>query len=207
LKLNRSILMTATIDYFYAPVSPFSYLGGPGLAAIAAKHGATVIHKPFKILEVISAGGGLPLPQRPKCRQDYRLQELARLPRRIGLPLNIKPAYFPVDDTLPATMIIALQDAQGPGKAVDDLAQAFLRAVWVEEKNISDPETCRAIASAQGLDADGLITAAPSFAAQREANTAEAIARGVFGAPSSVLGDEIFWGQDRLDYLDDALSA
>jgi carboxymethylenebutenolidase len=199
--------MSITIEYFYAPLSPFTYLGGPGLYDIAAKHGATIIHKPFKILDVITAGGGAPLPQRPKCRQDYRLQELARIPRKVGLPLTIKPAFFPVDDSLAARMILALQQEQGPRDAVNALAQAFLRAVWAEEKNIADADTCHAIATAQGLDASALITAAAEQASTRDDNTRDAIERGIFGAPSYVLGKEIFWGQDRLEYLDDAITA
>lgn len=197
--------MPATIDYFYTLISPFTYLGGPRLAEVAARTGATVVHKPVKMGEVFAASGGLPLGQRPPQRRAYRLMELRRISRRAGLPLTLEPRFFPVDDTLAAHAVIAAQRA---GHGVDALAQAFLRAVWAEERDISDAATVRAIVAAEGLDADVVLDAAGTaeVAAIRDANTREAIDRGVFGAPTYALGDELFWGQDRLDYLEEALA-
>lgn len=198
--------MPAIIDYFYMLGSPFTYLGGPQLAEIAARTGATVVHKPVNMGELLAFAGGLPLAQRPPQRKAYRMMELRRIRRRTGLPLTLEPRFFPVDDTLAAHAVIAAQSA---GHPVDALAQAFLRAVWAEERDISDAETVRAIVTAEGLDAQVILDAAGTaeMAAIREANTREAMDRGVFGAPTYALGDELFWGQDRLDYLEEALTA
>lgn len=198
--------MSPVIDYYCALISPFTYLGGPGLAAIAKRTGATIIYKPFSIGEVFKASGGLPLGQRPKQRQDYRLTELTRISRRNNLPLNLHPAFFPADDTMAARMVIAAQLAgQDPG----GLAQAILRACWAEDRNIADPATLQAIATAEGFDAAALMAAANSSqtATIRANNTQEAIERGVFGAPTYVFNGELFWGQDRLEYLEDAINA
>lgn len=198
--------MSLVIDYYYALISPFTYLGGPGLAALAERTGAKVVHKPVAIGDIFKASGGIPLAQRPKQRQDYRLMELQRIALRRGLPLTLHPAYFPADDTLAARMVIAVQhDGRDPGP----LAQAVLAACWAEERNIADRNTLSDIATAQGFDAATLLAAAeqPETAIIRGKNTQEAIERGVFGAPTYAFNGELFWGQDRLEYLEDAVVA
>jgi 2-hydroxychromene-2-carboxylate isomerase len=195
--------VTKEIDYYFTPASPWTYLGHQRLEAIAATHGATIRTKPVDIGRVFAVSGGLPLAQRPKQRQAYRLVELERWRRFLGLPLNLKPRHFPVPGTDASHLIIAA------GADAGRVAFALMRAVWVEERDISDRATLRAIAGEAGLDADAVLAraAAPATAAMLAAYTDEAVERQVFGAPTYVYRDELFWGQDRLDFLDRALAA
>jgi 2-hydroxychromene-2-carboxylate isomerase len=121
------------------------------------------------------------------------------------MELNLQPSHFPVPEDLAARVVIAAKRA---GADALQLSNAILRAVWAEERNIADPGTLRATAGENGLDGDALLAAAETDAVREEhaANTAEAIGRGVFGAPSYVYQGELFWGQDRLDFLERALA-
>jgi 2-hydroxychromene-2-carboxylate isomerase len=197
--------MAKTIDYYYALISPWTYLGGPRLEEIARRHGAAIAYKPVALGKVFPVSGGLPLAKRAPQRQAYRLVELARWRDFLGVPLNLKPRFFPADETLAAGMVIA---ARRQGLDCGRLSNAILRGVWAEERDIADAATLKAIAAENALDGDALMAAAadPAVTAEYEANTQEAIDRGVFGAPSYVYKDELFWGQDRLDFLDRALA-
>jgi 2-hydroxychromene-2-carboxylate isomerase len=194
------------IDYFFTPVSPWTYLGHDPFVALARRHGARVAVKPIDLGRVFGASGGLPLKQRAPQRQAYRLIELERWSTHLSLPLNPQPKYFPVAVDLASRWVIAALDAgEDAGLA---LTGALCRAVWAEERNIADPDTVAAIAEACRLDVRALEARAASaeIGARYEALTAEAIERGVFGVPWYVIGDEPFWGQDRLDFLDRALA-
>ena len=189
------------IDYYFVTISPWAYLAGGRLEAIAAKHSAAITYKPVDLGRVFAATGGLPLGERPLARREYRLQELARAKAKTGLPLTIQPAHFPTNPAPASYAIIAAQAAGGGD--VGKLVQSLLRAVWAEEANIADDTVIRACLEGAGFDpalADsGLLTGAQIY----EANTEEAINRGVFGSPFYITdGDERFWGQDRLDDLD-----
>lgn len=194
------------IDYYFSPVSPFTYLGHQRFGAIAGKHGATVRLKPIDLGRIFPVSGGLPVPKRAPQRQAYRLVELKRWSTRLDLPLNLHPKHFPAPDALASHMIIA---ADRDGADAFGLAGAFMRAVWAEEQNIADRDAAVAIADACGLDGGALAARAeqPDIAAQRDAFTDEAIEAQVFGAPTYALDGELFWGQDRLDLLDEALAA
>ena len=197
--------MARTIAYYYSLNSPWTYLGGVRLEETARRHGATIDHKPVSLQEVFPVSGGLPLGKRAPQRQAYRLAELARWRDFLGMPLNLQPQYFPAAEWPAAGMVIA---AQKGDHDCGRLTNAILKAVWVEERNIADTGTLRTIAGEIGMDGDALLEAAESapVAAEYEANTAEAIERGVFGAPTYVFDDQMFWGQDRLDFLDRALA-
>ncbi len=198
--------MAKLIDYYFTPVSPWTYLGHDRLVEIASKHGATISVKPVDYGRIFPASGGLPLKQRAPQRQAYRLVELGRWSKHLGRSLNLNPRHFPVPPDAPAKWIIAAQ-ARGEGDPLR-LAGALLRAVWAEERDISDAATLASIASEQGLDSAALASAAasPDAAARYAALTQEALDRQVFGAPTYVYRDELFWGQDRLDFLDRALA-
>ena len=198
--------MAKIIDYFFTPVSPWSYLGVPRLDAMVRKHGAELRYKPCDYGKVFPVSGGLPVGQRPKQRQAYRLVELERWRDFLGIKLNIHPKHFPVPSDFAARTIVAAKQSGGdPGK----LAFALLRGVWAEERNVSDPATVAAICGECGLDGKTLVAAADGAAARAEfeANTAEAIERQVFGAPTYIYKDRPYWGQDRLDFLERALTA
>jgi 2-hydroxychromene-2-carboxylate isomerase len=196
--------MAATIDYYVALISPWCYLGSARLKAIAARHGATVRVKPVKVGEVFAKTGGAPLPQRPLERRNYRMQELQRWSRYLGMEMVLQPRNFPCDETQAAYLVIAAQEAGGDAL---NLATAFGRQLWEEDMNLGDLDALRGTAFLAGVDADALLTAQSeeSLAAIHTRNTEEALAAGVFGVPSYVLDGELFWGQDRLDFLDRAL--
>ncbi|NQV98894.1 MAG: 2-hydroxychromene-2-carboxylate isomerase [Rhodospirillales bacterium] len=181
-------------------------MGHDQLVALAKRQDAAVVIKPVNMGAIFSQTGGLPLAKRAPARQAYRFQELERWRRHLNIPLTLEPAFFPANDRDAAGMVIAanLDGADGIG-----LAGAFLRAVWAEERNIADPQTAIDIANAQGLDGQALLAAANSAAvtAVWEANTAEAMEVGVFGAPTYVYGAHMFWGQDRLDFLERAIQS
>jgi len=197
--------MVTQIDYYFSLISPWTYLGAARLEEIAARHRARVLVKPVDYGQIFPVSGGLPLAKRAKQRQDYRLVELKRWREYAGVPLTLQPAFFPAAEGLAARMVIA---AAGQGADALGLAHAILRAVWAEERNIADRDTLRAIARSLRLDDSGLLAAAetPPIIAAYAANTAEAIASGVFGAPTYIVEGEMFWGQDRLDFLDRALA-
>lgn len=135
--------------------------------------------------------------------------ELRRIADHHGLPIVLQPRHFPADDGLAAGMIIAAQDlGAGGGRDVDALAFNLMRALWAEDKDMADEAVCAACAAAAGFDAAALIAAArrPEVEETRQQATREAIDRGVFGAPTYGLGDELFWGQDRVDYLERAIT-
>jgi carboxymethylenebutenolidase len=196
--------MSRRIDYYFTPISPWAFLGSERFHAIAAKAGAEVVHKPVNFGTIFPVSGGLPVTKRAPQRQAYRLVELRRWADHLGVPLNPTPATFPQPDELAALTLIAADEA---GANTGALATAFGKAVWIEERNISDRETVCRILEENGA-ARGLVERAESdeIRARRDAYTQQALEAGVFGAPSYVLDGEIFWGQDRLDFLERALA-
>ncbi|HXX85320.1 MAG TPA: 2-hydroxychromene-2-carboxylate isomerase [Casimicrobiaceae bacterium] len=194
------------VDYYFTPVSPFTYMGHERFVAIARKHGASIAVKPVDLGKVFSVSGGLPLKQRAPQRQAYRTFELKRWREFLSMPLNLQPKFFPVPGDLASKWILAALE-RGTEHGLK-LAGAIMRAVWVEERDVSDAATLSAIAAEQGLDAGALAAraASPDIATRYGALTQEAIERQVFGAPTYIYRDEPFWGQDRLDFLDRALA-
>lgn len=199
--------MAKHVDYYVSLNSPWTYLGSKRFEAIARKHGADVTIWPVDFGSVFSVSGGLPLPKRAPQRQAYRMMELKRWRDHLGVKTTLEPKFFPANEVPAARCVIALRE-QGRMADAIKLAHAVLAALWAEEKDTGDPETLRAIIAACGLDADALIVAsqAQEIAGKREAYTKHAIDQGVFGAPSFVIDGEIFWGQDRLDFVDRKLA-
>jgi 2-hydroxychromene-2-carboxylate isomerase len=189
------------IDYYFATVSPWAFLGHDRLVALARQQGATIVVKPINLGDVFPVSGGLPLSKRAPQRQAYRLVELERWSEFLGVPMNIKPKYFPANGDLAAYWVLAA-DELGADKALA-LAGAVGHALWCEERDIADAATLAAIAAKLGLDATALDKRAQSadLRDRYAALTKEAIDRGVFGSPAYLYQDELFWGQDRLDFL------
>ena len=198
--------MGKTVDYYFSPISPWTYLGHARFAEMAKRHSAVVNVKPVDFGKIFPASGGLPLAKRAPQRLAYRMVELKRFRDYVNVPLNLQPKFFPAPADLAAQFIVAAKRAGGSDAAMR-LAGAVLRACWAEERNIADAETLRAICAEQGLDAGQLAAAAQSeaVAAEYHGYTDEALARNVFGAPSYVIDSEIFWGQDRLEFVERAL--
>lgn len=193
------------IDYFFTVVSPWVYLAGDRLEQIAARQGAKVRYVPLDAAALFPRTGGQVLAERHESRKAYRLQELARWSKRLGTKLDLQPAYFPVNPA-PASYAIIAAEAAGGGDLAG-LVQAFPRAVWAEGRNIADDAVVKAVMAENGFDpaiADrGMFMAAYVYVR----NLDEAVARGVFGTPFYVVGEERFWGQDRLEMLEEHLAA
>lgn len=195
-----------TIQYYFSPKSPWTYLGHERLLELARQHDAVVEPRPMELAKIFPLSGGLPLDKRPPQRQAYRLTELRRWSQHLKLPLTVQPRFFPVDETDAARMIAAVAKA-GDNKGALKLAGAVLRAVWAEERNIADAATLIQIASDCGLDGAALHAGREAGADLYDQFTKEAIELQVFGAPWYVYRGESFWGQDRLEFLDRALAA
>ena len=194
--------MSLDIDYYFTPQSPWTYLGHQRFADMARAAGASIKVLPVDLGgKVFPVSGGLPLAKRAPQRQAYRLVELKRFSEHLGLPLNLHPKYFPVAGDDAARLIIAV-DIHDGSEAAMAIAGAVLRAVWVEERNIADVKEHAAMLAAHGLPAQRLADAhSPAVQQRYEADTQRAIEVGVFGAPSYIVDGELFWGQDRLDFL------
>lgn len=199
--------MSTTIDYYFTPQSPWTYLGHTRFVQIAAAAGAAVRVLPVDFGKIFPISGGLPLGQRAPQRQAYRLVELQRFSEHLQMPLNRQPKFFPVGGDPAARLITAVNQHDGSAAALA-LAGAIFRAVWVEERDIASAQVLAEILQAVGRDAARLAQSqAPEIQQLYEANTQQAIDAGVFGAPSYVVNGEIFWGQDRLDLLEKKLAA
>jgi 2-hydroxychromene-2-carboxylate isomerase len=199
--------MAQHIDYYASLNSPWTHLGAARIEALAAKHGASLRIWPVDFGTIFAGSGGLPLPKRSPQRQAYRLQELARWRDHLGIPITIQPRHFPAKE-LPATCcVIALRETMGDAPAIR-LAHRVLRALWEEERDTGDPATLAALIAEQGLDPEAVMRlgAETRWVERRDADTQAALARGVFGAPSYVIGEDIFWGQDRLEFVDGRLA-
>ncbi len=199
--------MAEHIDYYASLNSPWTHLGAARIEALAARHGASLRIYPVDFGTVFAGSGGLPLPKRAPQRQAYRLMELRRWRDFLGVPINVEPKFFPSSEERSAPCVIALRETQGDAPAIR-LAHRVLKAVWQDELNPGDPATLAKLIAEVGLDADAVMQlgAEPRWTERRNADTQTALARGVFGAPSYVIGDEIFWGQDRLDFVERKLA-
>ena len=200
--------MSKLIEYFVAPQSPYAYLGHQRFVAIAKKYNAEILLKPFDVVKIFSLSGGVPVSQRPLQRQAYRLTELARWSKHLDRPLNLHPKFFPVTGDPGSKFIIAAQQTNGTQAALN-LAGALGSAVWAEEKNIADPATLINVANDLGLDGKSLleISVSEKVASDFAQFTEEAIAAQIFGVPWYRINGEDFWGQDRLEFVEHALTS
>jgi carboxymethylenebutenolidase len=200
--------MSLSIDYYFAPQSPYAYLGHLRFWDIARKAGAAIRVMPVDLGgKVFPVSGGLPLGKRAPQRQAYRLLELRRFSEWLHIPLNLEPKYFPVSGDDAARLIIAVDMRDGTHAAMS-IADSLLRAVWEQDRNIADEATLAALLAERELPAERLEASHSQAVQERyEADTQAAVDAGVFGAPSYVVAGEIFWGQDRLDFLERRLKA
>jgi carboxymethylenebutenolidase len=199
--------MPLHIDYYASLNSPWTHLGSARIEAMAGAHDATIRIYPVDFGEIFANSGGLPLPRRSPQRQAYRLQELARWREHLGIPIHIQPKHFPASEALSSGCVIALRETVGNQPAIK-LAHAVLKAVWQRELDPGDPATLGTLIRECGFDAETILKlgAEPRWAEQRVSGTKAALERGVFGAPSYVIGDDIFWGQDRLEFVERRLA-
>jgi 2-hydroxychromene-2-carboxylate isomerase len=198
--------MSRTVDYYYSLQSPWAYIGHAPFMAVAARHGLQVNHKPIFLGRVFAETGGLPLGKRHPARQRYRLVELQRWREKRGVALNLHPKHWPFEPALADRFVIAIV-------AAHDDPDPFLRrafaGVWEEERDLADPLVVAALAEAASLDPTTLLETAQGDLTEAlyALNLENAIEAGVFGSPAYVVDGEVFWGQDRIELLDDALSS
>lgn len=199
--------MSTTVDYYFTPQSPWVYLGHERFAQIARTAGATVRVLPIDLGKVFPVSGGLPLGQRASQRQAYRLLELRRYSDFLHLPMNVKPKFFPVSGDDASRLIIAV-DLHDGTEAAMKISGAIFNAVWAQERHIANEKVLAELLAECGLDAARLEQSYTQAVQERyEAHTAQAIEASVFGAPSYVIDGELFWGQDRLDFVERRLRA
>jgi 2-hydroxychromene-2-carboxylate isomerase len=199
--------MTKHIDYYFTPVSPWAFLRHARFMQLLRDSGASVSVRPVDFGAIFPASGGLALAKRAPQRQAYRLVELKRFADALQVPLNPQPKFFPVPADPAALLIVAAGESEGEDVALE-LAGRFGTAVWVEQRDIGDEATRRAIVAEAGLPNDlHARAAAPATAGRYATYTQQALEVGVFGAPSYVVDGEIFWGQDRLDFIARRLNA
>ncbi|MFZ2294484.1 MAG: 2-hydroxychromene-2-carboxylate isomerase [Polaromonas sp.] len=200
--------MSTTVDYYFTPQSPWAYLGHERFAHLARAAGATIRVLPIDLGgKVFPISGGLPLGQRAPQRQAYRLLELRRHADFQQLALNVKPKYFPVSGDDASRLIIAVDLHDGSDAAMA-ISGAVFRAVWMQERHIANEKVLAELLAECGLSAERLEQSYSQAVQERyESNTEQAIKAGVFGAPSYLIDGELFWGQDRLDFVERKLTA
>jgi 2-hydroxychromene-2-carboxylate isomerase len=192
----------STIDYYVWLSSDWAYLGGVRFSQIAARHGLKIHHIPMRMQDVYAGSGGLLLAERSWQRQSYRIRELKRWSARLGIKVNIEPRHFPADIDLASCMVIA---AQRRGLEVAGLVNAIMAAIWADDRDPADPEVLKALAGNLQWDGADLLkeAATQNVRAEYHGNTQRALAAGVFGSPFYAYAGELFWGQDRLDMLEE----
>ena len=199
--------MALHIDYYASLNSPWTHLGAARIAAMAMANGASLRIYPVDFGTIFPQSGGLSLPKRAPQRQAYRMMELKRWRDHLGIPIKLEPKFFPSNELQAACCVVALRETQGDPPAIR-LAHRVLKALWQEDKNPGDTATLADLIRETGQDPDSLLrlAAEPRWAERRDADTRAALERGVFGAPSYVIGNEIFWGQDRLEFVERRLA-
>ncbi|KAL4737430.1 thioredoxin-like protein [Aspergillus similis] len=199
------------IEYYFSFISLWSYIGSRRFQRLVQETNAHVIHKPIDLMYIFSISGGLPVKQRSAQRQAYRLIEMGRWRRIHGIPIVQHPKYYPADPSLAhRALLAAIKDSGNDSPAVQNFARLGLEAVWARELDIANEATIVRLAEEAGLNGDRLLQKAktePLLAEQEIALTKEAEDRQYFGAPLYSFRGELFWGQDRLDMLDDAIKS
>ena len=196
--------MNQSIDFFFAVPSPWTYLAGPRFKLLVQQHHLRVNWKPYEVPRVFALTGTKPVAERPPQIQKNRLADLKRWRDYLEMPLNLHPKFFPVNATPAAHMLIS---AKVNGADITDLANAYMRAVWAEEQDIADKKTLIDIADSLNFDGTDIFTRSTGaqVASEYEKNSEEAVSQNVFGTPTWIYKNELFWGQDQLDFLQRAI--
>lgn len=199
------------IEYYFSFISLWSYIGSQRLKTLAQQHNVQIIYKPIDLLHIFSISGGLPVKQRAPQRQAYRLLEMERWRTIRNIPLVKFPKSYPADPSLAHRVLLAAIEEDGyDGDAVQEFARKGLETVWAYEGDIADPKTIRKLADAAGLDGARLLKRAESedgLVVKEKALTKEAENERYFGAPVYVYRGEPFWGQDRIEMLEDVIKS
>ena len=198
--------MGQTVEFLFDVVSPTAYLAYKRLPDIAARTGAAIAWTPVFLGGIMQATGNAP-PGKVPAKGKYMNRDMKRCAERYGIPFVLN-RHFPVNTLTLQRAAVALLDEQGEDEFRSFIDTCF-HAVWAEGKNMGDMAVVAETLSATGFDAAALAARAgdPAIKEKLKANTDSAVERGVFGAPTFFVGDEMYFGQDRLDYVEDALAA
>ena len=196
--------MSQKIDYYFSMHSPWAYIGHVPFMGLVRRHDVEVTYKPISLSDVFAETGGLPVTKRHPARLRYRILELQRWREKRGLKFNLHPKYWPFAAEIADRFVIA---AAAAGHDPDAFLRRAFAALWEEEQDLTTDATLIALADSVKLPGEELLNSAKSNGGKMRyvQNLRDAIAIEVIGSPSYVLNDEVFWGQDRLDLLDDAL--
>lgn len=191
------------LHFFFDFSSPFAYLASTQVEALAEKYGVKLHYRPFLLGALFKAVGtpDVPLFAMPEAKRRHAGLDMYRWADHYGVPLRF-PSRFPMNTVKPLRMVLELPDEQKPA-----LVGALYRAYWADDRDLADDATLAAIAAEAGLDGAALVagTSAPAVKERLKAATEEAVRMGIFGAPSFLVGDLLFWGQDRLVFVEKAL--
>ena len=198
--------MPRQIDYYFSLLSPWAYIGHKQFRDAVSAYDLKVNHKPVVLIDLFAETGGLPLMKRHPVRQRYRMIELQRWRDKRGLTFHLQPKHWPFNARLADGVVIA---AIGSGLDPDKYLRRAFAAVWEDQLNLTEPDTVIKIADEAGLPGKKLVerSASEAISAVYEQNRQDAIAADVFGSPVYVLDGEVFWGQDRIELLADALKS
>jgi 2-hydroxychromene-2-carboxylate isomerase len=198
--------MPRQVDYYFSFQSPWAYIGHGLFSEVVSTYGLKVNHKPVLLVDLFSETGGLPLAKRHPVRQRYRMVELQRWRDKRGLQFQLQPSGWPFSARLADGIVIAATEA---GHDPDPFLRRAFAAVWEDQLNLSDPAVLTRLADDAGLPGKALVERSGSDAigAAYEQNRQDALASDVFGSPGYVLDGEVFWGQDRIELLADALKS
>ncbi len=191
----------AKITYYFATISPYTYLAGTRLEEMAAAVGATIDYRPLDIMGLFARTGGTPPKDRHPNRQDWRAQELVRQAKKLDMPFHLKPAHWPTN-MAPSSYAFISAKNHGSGGDLGALVHAFTRACWAEEKDIATPDVIAACLTSAGFDPSLADKDMMGAAEEYARNLEDAVAAGAFGAPFYITeDDQRFWGQDRIEDL------
>ena len=195
--------MEKQLEFFFDFGSPYSYLAYKALPGIAAEHGAHIVWRPMLLGGVFKATGNHSPAENP-AKSKWMQQDLRRWAQRYSVAFNHNPC-FPVNTLTLMRGAVAMQ-MQGP--IFHKYMDAIFHAMWGEPRNLGAPDQLEAVLRQAGIDVDGFHTLVgdPAVKEQLKKNTEEAVARGVFGAPTFFVGEEMYWGQDRLEFVAAALA-
>jgi 2-hydroxychromene-2-carboxylate isomerase len=198
--------MPRQVDYYFSFLSPWAYVGHRAFRGLVSTYDLKVNYKPVVLVDLFSETGGLPLMKRHPVRQRYRMVELQRWRDRGGLKFHLQPANWPFNARLADGVAIAAIEA---GLDPDRYLARGFAAVWEDQLSLADPATVAKLADESGLPGKQLVERSEQEAigAAYEQNRQDALANDVFGSPAYVLNGEVFWGQDRIDLLGDALKS
>lgn len=194
--------MSKRVDYFFSPMSPWAYLGHERLQALATDYDAIINTLPIDPAKLFAATGGVPVAQRPIQRQKYRISELKRWKSFLRSPIIIEPKHFPYNPNLVSLVVVAVANTYGSDKAME-ATLSLMKGCWVEDRNMASPDEVKKSLENCDLNGDELIELAANDHSSKdlERNTQHAIDSGVFGAPTYMIEGDVFWGQDRLDFV------